>query len=162
MADAGNCAARTNARHKEIHLTVGVCVDFRTGRFKVRFWIRGVDKLSGDKTVRNFFGKRFCFFNRALHAFCAFGKHQLRTVCLHQLATFDRHGIRHHDDEAVPAGSGDRCQADPGIAGGRFNDGRPRFEYAALFCIVNHGLGDTVFDRSGRVQVFQFCKHARL
>ena len=118
-----------------------------------------IDKLSGDKAARNRGGQLICLGNRALHALCALGEHQLRAVSTHELSAFDGHGLRHDDDDAIAACRRDRRKADARVAGGRLDDGRTRLQNAACLGVVDHGLGDAVLDGTGGIKILQFCKN---
>ena len=52
----------------------------------------------------------------------------------------------------------DSRQTDAGVAGSRLNDGSTRLECAGSLSLVDHGVCDTVLDRAGRIEVFEFCK----
>ncbi len=114
-----------------------------------------VHKLSGNETAGNLPGKFLRPVNSTRHAFCAFGKHQLRTIGFHQLAAFNAHGFRHDDDNSITAGSGYTGKSDAGIARGRLNDDRTGLQQPFLLCIVDHRLCNTVLGRSRRVQILQ-------
>ena len=162
LAHAGDRAAGAHARHEDVHLAVGVVVDLRAGRLPVCLRVGGIDKLAGHEAVRNLRRKLLRLGDGALHALRALGKHQLRAVGLHQLAALDGHGLRHHDDDAVAPGRGHCRQADARVAAGRLNDHGAGPELAAGLRLVDHGLGDAVLDRAGRIEVFQLGQHARL
>ena len=128
----------------------------------MRLGVRGVHELAGDKAVRNFLCQLGCLRDRALHALCALGEHQLRTVGLHQLAALDGHGLRHDDNNAVSARGSDGGKTDARVAGGRLNDDRALFQKALLLCVVDHRLGDAVFDRARGVEVFELGENGGL
>ena len=152
---AGNGTAGADACDENIDLAVSVGPDLGAGRLKMRLGVRGVHKLAGDKAVRNFLCKLVCLRDRALHALCALGKHQLRAVGLHQLAALDGHGLGHDDNNAVSARGSDGGKTDARVAGGRLNDDRALLQKTLLLCVVNHRLGDAVFDRARGIEVFK-------
>ena len=95
LAHAGERAACTDARNKDIDLTVGVLPDLRPRRLEVRGGIGLVGELAGDEAVRRLGGKLLGFRYRALHPLCAVGQNYLRAVGLEQLAPLDAHRLRH-------------------------------------------------------------------
>ena len=121
----------------------------------MRFGIRRVDKLAGNKAVWNLRSELVCFCNRAFHAFGAVGQHQFRAVGFHQLTAFHRHSFGHHDDNPVAFCCCHGRKTDTGIAGRRFDNDRTGLQLAALFGVFNHGFRNTVLDRTGRIEVFQ-------
>ena len=121
----------------------------------MRLGVRGVHELAGDEAVRDLLGQLVRLCDRALHALRALGKHQLRTVGLHQLAALDGHGLWHDDNNAVSARGSDGGKADARVAGGRLNDDRALLQKTLLLCVVDHRLGDAVFDRARGVEVFK-------
>ena len=129
--------------------------------FKVRFRIGRIHELAGYKTVRDFFLKFVGFGNGAFHAFRAVGKDKFRAVCFHQLTAFDGHGFGHNNDDAVASCGGNRGKTDTGVAGGRFDDDRTRFQQSFFFGIVNHRFGDSVFYGTRRIEIFQFGENFR-
>ena len=161
LTDAGDRAACADARDKDVHLAVGVVPDLGTRGCKVRGGVRRVDKLPGDKAVRDLLRKFVCLGDRALHALRAFGQHQLRAVCLHQLAALHRHGLGHHNDDAVTARCRHRGKPDAGVAAGRLDDDRVGLQQSLCLGVVDHRLGNAVLDRSGGVEVFQLCQYLR-
>ena len=117
-----------------------------------------VDKLTGDKAVGDLRSQLVGLCDRTLHALRAVREHELRAIGLHDLAALHAHGLRHNDDDAVASGRGDGRQADAGVAGGRLDDDRAGLEDALGLCVIDHGLGDTVLDRTGRVEVLQLSQ----
>ena len=96
--------------------------------------------------------------NGTLHALGTLAEHQLGTVSLHQLAALHAHGLGHHDDDAVALGGCHSSQTDAGVAGGRLDDDGAGLELAGSLGVIDHGLGDTVLDGAGGVEVFQLCQ----
>ena len=157
-AHAGDRAAGAHAGNEDVHLPVGVRPDLRTGRRFVGGGVGRIHELTGDEGVRDLLGQFIGFGDGALHALCAFGEHQLGTVGLHQLAALDAHGLGHDNDDPVAPCGGDRGQSDAGVAGGGLDNDGALLEKAFGLSVVDHGFGDAVLDRTGRVKVFQFCK----
>ena len=126
--------------------------------------VGGVHKLAGDNAVGGLLLQLLGLGDGALHALGAVGEHELRTVCLHQLAALDGHGFGHGDDHLVAAGGRHRGDADAGVAARGLDDGvvAAAHELACLLGLVNHVLGDAVFNGPGGVEVFQFDEHTSL
>ena len=110
--------------------------------------VGGVHKLAGDDAVGSLLLQLLRLGDSALHALGAVGEHELRTVCLHQLAALDGHGLGHGDDHLVAAGGRHRGDADAGVAARGLDDGvvAAAHELAGLLGLVDHVLGDAVFD----------------
>ena len=128
----------------------------------MRLGVGRVDELTGDEGVRDLLCQLIGLGNGTLHALGTLAQDQLCAVSLHQLAALHAHGLRHDDDDAVALGRRHSGQTDAGVAGGRLNDDRTRLQLASGFCIVDHLLGDAVFDRTRRVEVFQLCQDGGL
>ena len=81
----------------------------------------------------------------ALHALGRFGQFDLRAQQHQHLAPLQRHGFRHHQDQLVALGRGDKGQRDAGIAAGRLDQhGLARRDDALLFQRLDHGDADAV------------------
>ncbi|MNT08378.1 hypothetical protein D3C72_1431200 [compost metagenome] len=94
------------------------------------------------------------FLDGAFHAFGRLGQHQFGAQCLEYLAAFDTHGRRHGQHQLVATGGGHEGQADAGIAGGGFDDGHARLEFATTLGIPDHVRADPALDRVTRVAPF--------
>ena len=124
--------------------------------------VGGVYKLPRNKATRNFSGKLVRLCNGALHSLSALSQHQLGAVCLHYLTTLDRHGFGHDNDYAVSARGGNRSKPNTGISGGRLDNYRSFAKKTARLSVIYHSLGNSVFDRACRIEVFELCKYTRL
>ena len=78
-------------------------------------------------------------------------QHQFRTQCVDDLFAFLAHILRHHDDHAIAFPHTTQCQADSGIAAGRFDDRHSRFQLSGLFRIFDHIQCNTVFDTAAGI-----------
>ena len=152
LARAGQRAAGTHAGDQDVHLAIGIRPNFGTGGALMDGGVRRIRELAGNERVRDLFGQLGCAGDGALHALAAVGQHQLGAVCLHKVATLDRHGFGHGDDDAVAAGGGQRAQADAGVAGGRLDDDGVSIQLALGLGLVEHRLRDTVLHRTCRVE----------
>ena len=65
------------------------------------------------------------------------------------------------DAEFVAFGSRDGRQADAGVAARRLDDGIALVQQAAALRVLNHGVGDAVFDALVRVEIFELHDHFR-
>ena len=52
---------------------------------------------------------------------------------------------------------GDGGEADAGVAAGRLDNDGAGLERAALLGVGDHGIGDTVLDGAGGIEVFELC-----
>src|SRR5699024_8060167 len=69
--------------------------------------------------------------------------------------------VRAHEHATVALLLGDHGQADPGVAGGRLDDGAAGSQLAALLGRLAHAHGDAILDRPARVEVFDLGHHRR-
>ena len=164
LTHAGYGAAGSNAGDEDVDLAVGVIPDLGAGRGLVDGGVGGVHKLAGDNAVGGLLLQFLGLGDGALHAFGTVGEHELCAVCLHKFAALDGHGLGHGDDHLVAASRRHRGDADAGIATRGLDDGvvAAAHELAGLLGLVDHVLGDAVFDGAGGVEVFQLDEHAGL
>ena len=69
-----------------------------------------------------------------------------------QGAPFERHRLRHGENDLVALGGGDKCQRDARVAAGRLDDDGVLLQDAALFGVFNHRHADAVLDAAERVE----------
>ena len=164
LAHAGHGTTGADAGDEDVDLAVGVIPDLGAGRGLVDGGVGGVHKLAGDNAVGGLLLQLLGLGDGALHALGAVGEHELCAVCLHKFAALDGHSLGHGDDHLVAAGSRHRGDADAGVAARGLDDGvvAAAHELAGLLGLVDHVLGDAVFDGAGGVEVFQLDEHAGL
>ena len=160
-AGAGERAARSDGRHKNIHLPARVLPDFRAGGLVVGFRIVRVRELAGHEAAGNFGGERFGLFHRALHSLRPGREHQLCAVGGEQAAPLLTHAVRHGEDDAVAARTGDRRKADAGVAAGRLDDDGAGTELALGLCAQDHLQCDAVLGAAGGVHALQLHEDRR-
>ena len=158
FAHTGDRTARAYAGNEDIHLAIGIRPDLRAGCDSVNSRVGRIYELSGDEAVRDLVCQFLCFCNRTFHTLRTFGQHQFRTVGLHQLAALHTHGLRHHQNDPVTSRRGNGCQANTGIAGGRFNNNRAGLQLSSGFRVVDHGFGDPILDRACRIEILKLSK----
>ena len=158
VADTGHGAAGADTGNEDIDLTVGVLPDLGAGGCLVGGGVGRIDELAGHKGVGDLLSQLVSLGDGTLHALGAVGQDQLSAIGLHQLAALHAHGLGHDDDDAVALGSCHGSQAEAGIAGGGLDDDRAGLEDALGLGVIDHGLGDTVLDRAGRVEVLQLSQ----
>ena len=124
--------------------------------------IRRIDKLAGDEAVFDLFCQLICLGDRAGHALCAVGEHQLSAVGLEHITALNAHCLGHGQDDAVAFGCRDSRKADAGVAAGRLDDGRARLERATFLGLCDHCIGDAVLDRTCRIKILKFGQDARI
>lgn len=88
-------------RHKNVDLTFHLLPKLWTGGVDVGLWVCWIFKLPSNNGARDLLSKRVGFGDGAAHALRARRQHQLSPVNLHELAAFNGHRIRHHDDDAI-------------------------------------------------------------
>jgi hypothetical protein len=64
-------------------------------------------------------------------------QHQFRAEDLQKLPAFQAHGVRHSQDQPIPARCGHKGQRNPGIAAGGFNEDGILFDHASFFGVLN-------------------------
>ncbi len=69
-----------------------------------------------------------------------------------------RHLVRYNENTAITFGRGDQRQPQPGIAGSRLDNRAAGYELAIPLGRFNHGERDPIFDRTGRILIFQLQK----
>ena len=89
----------------------------------------------------------------AAHAARGGDQFQLGAEDQQHLAPFQRHRVRHGQDQAVALRRRDEGQRDAGIARGRLDqDGRPGVDAACFFRRLDHGEADAVLHRGQRIE----------
>ncbi len=134
------------------------------GALVVRSGVRVVGVLVGHEPL-GMLGVEFERpFHRAVRALFAGSENQLGSEHLEHLATFDRHRGRHEDLDRVALDACDGRQGDAGVARRRLDDRLARTEQAFLFGVLDHRLGNPVFDRAEGVLPFEFAddSHVRV
>ncbi|MNV70358.1 hypothetical protein D3C71_1633180 [compost metagenome] len=112
---------------------------------------RVAELLQDDVAVRICGDDFFRLGDRALHAFCAFGQHQVGAQRFKQLAAFDAHGFRHGQRQLVATRRGDERQRDAGVAAGRLHQFFTGDQNATFFCVPNHIGTDAAFNAKAGV-----------
>jgi len=83
-----------------------------------------------------------------------------RSVGGEQRELFGRDLVGMHDHDRMPGESSDQSEADAGIAGGGFDDGRAGGERAAGFGLADDVERDPVLRRTAGVAAFELDQHA--
>ena len=160
FAHARQGAAGAHARHKDIHLAVGIPPDLRAGGGAMNGGVGGIDKLAGDEAAGNLLGQLLGLGDGAGHALRSLGQHQLRAVGLQQVAALDTHGFGHGQDDFIAPGRGHGGQAD--VAAGGLNDGGPRLEQALGLRVVDHGAANAILHAARGVEILQLSRDSGL
>ncbi len=93
--------------------------------------IGGIGELLQDHRVRGLFGQFVRLGDGALHAFGPRRQDNLGAESQQDHAALQRHGLRHDQNQTVPARSRGKSNADPGVAAGRLNQhGLSRYDSA--------------------------------
>ena len=130
FTDTRDRSTSTYACDENVNLAIRVFPNFRTRRCLVGGRVCRVHELTRDKAVRNFLREFCCASDCTLHALSTFGENDFCTVGLDELATFNTHGFRHHDDDAVAASGGDRSKTDTSVTRSRFYNHGTRLKLA--------------------------------
>ncbi len=117
--------------------------------------VGGVLELLRDEHARVGGGHLFSHLNRRVHAAAAGGEDQFRAVGAQQHAPLFAHRVGHDQRAFITPRRAGKRQGDARIAAGGLDDDRVGLDLAGLFSRVDHGYADAVFDRVGRVVVFQ-------
>ena len=68
------------------------------------------------------------------------------------------HLVGDDENDAITFRARDESEAEASVAGGRFDDGSTRLQFALLFCRFDHGQRNAVLDRAGGILIFQLHK----
>ena len=117
-----------------------------------------ISELGRNESAGDLLGEFLSLGDSALHALCAVGEHQFRTVSFHQVAALNAHGFGHYDDYTVVSCGSDGSKTDTGVAAGRLDDNAVGLEYAALLSVVDHCGCNSVLYASCRIEQLQLCK----
>ena len=154
FSDSGQGTSGADSGDQRIDPAAGVAPDLLGGGGAVAGRVGRVFKLLRNKGARrppvNFVSPG----DGPFHTGGSVGQDQLRAVRLEQLAPLDAHGFGHGQDQFIPFDRRDHRQADAGIAAGRLDDQRPRFQHAALFRVLDHGQRDPVLHTAARIEGF--------
>ena len=117
LGDAGDRAARADARDQHVDLAVGVGPDLLGGGAAggPRGW-PGSGTAGARRRPSIWDGDLLGLGDRAAHALGARGQHQLGAVGAQQRAPLDAHRLGHREDAAVALGRADERQRDAGVA----------------------------------------------
>jgi hypothetical protein len=155
LADAGDGAAGADAGDEDVDRAIGVVPDLlRRGLAVDRRVGRVLELLRDDRAgdlVLEFLGSG----DSATHAAGAGRQHQFGAEQREHLAALERHRLRHHQDQAIAARSGDEGERDAGIARGRLDQRAAGLQRAGGFQRVDHGDADAVLDAGDRVEEFE-------
>ena len=119
------------------------------------FRIRGIVELPRQKCPRHFPDYFFRFLNCSIHPLAAVCQNNFCPVGFQNIPSFQAHGLRHGQNQTISFCCRQGSKPDPRIAGGRFNDRRPRLQEACLLRVFNHVFCRPVFHASRWVHVFQ-------
>ncbi|MPN01533.1 hypothetical protein SDC9_148742 [bioreactor metagenome] len=159
LPHAGQGAARADSGHKSVHLPVGIAPDLLGRMHSMIIRVGRIVELLGYDRIRVTGVQLFGFGNGALHAGGAVGQHQLGAIGGQEFAPLHAHGFRHGQNQPVTLDRRHQRQADAGIAAGRFDDQSAGLEYARLLRGLDHRQRDAVFDRTARIERFDFGHH---
>ena len=90
-----------DARHKEVHLAVGVLPDLGAGELWWAAGLAGLSNWPGMKEPGISAASCSAPGNGSAHPFAALGQHQFGAVCLHQQPALHAHGLGHDNDDPV-------------------------------------------------------------
>ena len=155
-------AASADAGNKVVDNTFSVTPDFRTSGFVVSLRIRGIIELTSDDGARILLMKFLSLRDGALHAVLTRGENNLSTIGMDHVAAFNRHRIRHDDDNLVAMSAANHGNTNTGVAGGRFVNRGTGLQTARLFSVQNDGLSDAVLHGTSRIEGFELRENAGL
>ena len=127
----------------------------------MRLGICGIYELPRYNRAGSGLCQLFGFFDRAFHAFRTLGENDLRAVSLYDIPAFDAHRLGHGEYYFISSRRAYRRKPYAGIAGSRFDYDRPGEEFTVSFGGIDHRLGDPVFNRPRRVEIFEFSENPR-
>ena len=152
LADAGDGAARPDARHEHVHTTVERARDLGTGPAPVRLGIGRVGELVGQEHVlarRH----RACGVDRLVHAAERLGELDAGPIEPQQRLALAAHPVRKRQDQVVALGRAHERERDAGVAARRLHDrGAPRLDPPLRLGGLDHRDADSVLDAAARVE----------
>ena len=98
----------------------------------------------------------------AAHALRRRGQLELGAEQQQHLAAFDRHAVRHRQDQPIALGGADKGERDPGIARGRLDQHGAGLDAAGGLGRLDHRQPDAVLDRGERVEELAFAEDVGL
>ena len=102
----GDVSTSSNAGDQVIDPSRKVREDLFRCRLPMNLDVRFVLKLLGHPCAGRCGEELVGFLNSALHPLLSGSKDELRTVGEHDAPSFDGHGLRHNEDEAIPLNGG--------------------------------------------------------
>ena len=161
--DAGDRAAGADAGHEDINGAVAVAPDFRAGGLFVNLGVRWVVELTGHEIFRGIaLGDLLGFGDGARHAFCRFGEHDFSTEDGHDPSPFDRHRLRHRQDQLVTPCCGRVGEGDAGVPRRGLNDHLVLGERPAFLRIPDHVGADAALHAVRGIAPFNLGQHRGL
>src|SRR6185369_3953408 len=160
-SDPGQLTARSLGANVSVELTAGLFPDFRTGSLVMRLDVIGVVELRWQPVfLRVLVANLREFLKRKIDIGLAAGgvDHLCAISYRHFLALF-AHALGHYNDARISFDRGDERTSDAGVAGRAFEYCHSRFEIASLLGALDHIQVDSVLERSGRAEVFEFDKN---
>ncbi len=94
----------------------------------------------------------FGFGDGATHPLRSRGQLKLGAEQQQHFAPFERHALRHRQDQPVAFRGADKGERDPGIAGGRLDQHGPGLDATGGFRRRDHRPPDAVLDRVERIE----------
>jgi hypothetical protein len=136
----------------------GLLPQFRAGRLVVDARVVGVGELVQYPALARLL-HGLGQITREFHAPAFGSQDQFGTKGLHRLRPFDRQILRHDQHHAVALDGGRHRQRNAGVAGGRFNQGVARLDFAALLGAPDHRQRRPIFNRACRVVALQLAQN---
>ena len=159
LTGAGECAARTPARHEMVNpLTSEITQDFRAGGAAMISGVGFVLELAREKPAV-FLSKLFGLSDHTAAAFGGGREDHLGSECPHDLSALDRKGFDHHGHKRIAFGGADHGECDTGISRGRLDDGLARLQSAPTLGVFDDRDGQPIFDGMQGVERLAFDEH---
>src|SRR5437588_2388017 len=157
--DARERACGAAPQDDRVNAPVRLLDDLLRGRLLVEAWVGGVLELLWDEAAGRLRRQFARAAHRALHPLLPRDVLDPPAQRLHDLHLLARVAFGHTQNHAVAARDPDERQTDPGVPGGRLDDGRAGSEDAAPLGVQDHAERRAVFDRAAGVHVFDFGQH---
>ena len=161
--DAGDGAARTDARDEGVDLTLHLLEDLRAGRLEVGLGVGVVGELVDEIAARNLLGQALghvgiVFWVAVRHV--RTGQAHIGAHGAQVLDLLFRHLVGDDQQDVIALLLADQSKGQAGIARRGFHDGAARLQPARVFRRLDHRQGDAVLDGAAGVLALQLQEQA--
>ncbi len=150
-------AGAADAAHDRIDVVIHLLPDLGAGRGLVGHRVGGIAELVHEERARlgrDLLREILVVVGMPL-AHIGARHHDIRAHGLQMKDLLAAHLVGNHEDELVALARGDKCQAEAGVARGRFDDGAAGFQRSVALGGLDHRKPDAVLDRAAGILVLE-------